>query len=156
MYLPSYAHQHQGILLPSHSTTSSIHHLLETSENICRLKESQFANALANIVVALAMAQWSRAGLLLSRPRVRSPAVRSIQFFSRFVSLLTSRKKQIGTPWLTNVTLCLLPGACAKLTSKQKEGLDTFRCCHTMSRVSHEVRTKVSMHQETLLKASPT
>ena len=51
MYLPSYAHQHQGILLPSHSTTSSIHHLLETSENICRLKESQFANALANTVV---------------------------------------------------------------------------------------------------------
>ena len=38
------------ILLPSHAT--SLHELLETSEDICYLKESQLANALANVVVA--------------------------------------------------------------------------------------------------------
>ena len=37
------------ILLPSHAT--SLHKLLETSEDVCYLKESQIVNTLANIVV---------------------------------------------------------------------------------------------------------
>ena len=37
------------ILLPIHAT--SLHELLETSEDICSLKDSQIANALASVVV---------------------------------------------------------------------------------------------------------
>ena len=46
---------------------------------------------------ALAVAQWSRAGFVLFRPRVRPLAARPIQFF-RFVRLLTSRKEADGNP----------------------------------------------------------
>ena len=33
-------------------------------------------------------------------------------------------KKRMGTPWLTDICTCLLPGACTRLASEQKEALD--------------------------------